>query len=163
MGVARRILAGVFVIAFASYASDCLSMTTPEQAMQCCRSMHCPTHGHQGMGCCESMSRLHATFLQPSVQHERFSVHIEIVDAPESSADPRLDSLALTSLRAAMLHLGLALYLPCLSEFRPDSSRFSRLRYISCAGEEVFDCWRKFCLEDCHFVMEFGRDCHSQS
>ena len=34
------------VVALATYGLDCLAMTRPEQAMQCCRSMPCSPNGH---------------------------------------------------------------------------------------------------------------------
>jgi hypothetical protein len=74
MGFARQVLLTVFAIAVAAYASDCGGMTTPEQAMQCCNSMRCSSHGHHGQECCKTMPAMHPAFGQPSsVQGISFS------------------------------------------------------------------------------------------
>jgi len=57
----------VLVVALAAYALDCGAMTTPEQAMQCCASMPCSPHGHDGQDCCKSMPSMHAPFLQSAM------------------------------------------------------------------------------------------------
>lgn len=81
----------VLTIAFAVYGSDCLAMTTPEQAMRCCRSMHCSSHGHHGQDCCKSMSEVHPPFVLPEAQHQHHCGHMVIADGPESARSPRLD------------------------------------------------------------------------
>lgn len=69
MRFSKVIFAMVLVIALGAYAVDCGGMTTPEQAMQCCKSMPCSSHGHQGKNCCKSMEAMHAPFvLSSSVQ-----------------------------------------------------------------------------------------------
>jgi len=74
MGLARPILFAVLTVAVAAYASDCGGLTTPEQAMQCCNSMRCSSHGHHGQECCNSMPAIHAAVGQPSsVQGISFS------------------------------------------------------------------------------------------
>jgi len=60
------VLIAVLTVALAGYALDGVGMTTPEQAMQCCNSMRCPSHGHHGQDCCKSMPSVHAAFGQPS-------------------------------------------------------------------------------------------------
>jgi hypothetical protein len=64
---ARPILIAVLVVALAAYAFDCGAMTTPEQAMQCCASMSCAPHGHDGQDCCKSMPSMHVPFVQSAV------------------------------------------------------------------------------------------------
>jgi hypothetical protein len=59
-------LIAVLTVALAGYALDCVGMTTPEQAMQCCNSMRCPSHGHHGQDCCKSMPSIHVVLGQPS-------------------------------------------------------------------------------------------------
>ena len=75
MVFARRVLLALLTVAVAAYASDCGGMTTPEQAMQCCNSMRCSSHGHHhGQECCKTMPAMHAAFSQPpSVQGISFS------------------------------------------------------------------------------------------
>jgi len=53
-------------VALTAYALDCGGMTTPEQAMDCCHSMPCSSHGHHGQDCCKTMPAMHAPFVQPS-------------------------------------------------------------------------------------------------
>jgi len=64
----------VLVVALAAYAFDCGAMTTPEQAMQCCASMPCAPHGHDGQNCCKSMPSMHAPFVQSAVVHSSLDV-----------------------------------------------------------------------------------------
>jgi hypothetical protein len=66
MRFAKPILLAVMAIALATYATDCFAMSTPEQAMQCCDSMHCSSHGHEhSQECCKTMPSMHAPFVQP--------------------------------------------------------------------------------------------------
>jgi len=61
-------------IALAAYAFDCGAAITPEQAMQCCDSMPCSSHGHHAQDCCKAMPTVHAPFVQPpSVQGVSYS------------------------------------------------------------------------------------------
>src|SRR5215831_5587759 len=92
MCVARSIALVVFTIAFATYGSGCLAMPTPEQAMRCCRSMHCSSHGHHGQDCCKSMSEAHPPFVMPASQHQQPSGHLTVAIVPEcEAASPGLD------------------------------------------------------------------------
>lgn len=61
----RSISLVVLVVAVLSYGLDCVGMTTPEQAMQCCNSMRCPVHQHRGQDCCNTMPETHAVLAQP--------------------------------------------------------------------------------------------------
>ena len=68
MRFARTFLMAVLAVALTAYAFDCgAGMATPEQAMQCCNSMPCSPHGHDGQDCCKTMPAMHAPFVQPSV------------------------------------------------------------------------------------------------
>jgi hypothetical protein len=70
MHFAKPILLAVMAIAFATYAFDCLAMSTPDAAMQCCDTMHCSSHGHQhSQECCKTMPSMHAPFVQPASAH----------------------------------------------------------------------------------------------
>src|SRR5579859_4047946 len=62
----RPLFVAILAVALGAYAFDCEAATTPEQAMQCCKSMHCSSHGHHGQDCCKSMPTMHAPFVQPS-------------------------------------------------------------------------------------------------
>ena len=94
MGFARRVFLAVLTVALAAYASDCGGMATVEQAMQCCNSMRCSSHGHHSQECCKTMPAIHAFIGQPpSVQGISFaSVALGVVwafgesDSIESSA-----------------------------------------------------------------------------
>jgi hypothetical protein len=66
MRLATQLSLAVLAIALAAYAFDCGAATTPEQAMQCCNSMPCSSHGHDGQDCCNTMAAMHAPFVQPS-------------------------------------------------------------------------------------------------
>lgn len=91
-----RFRKAIFVVALvaslAAYAVDCGAMTTPEQAMQCCKSMPCSSHGHQGKNCCKSMEAMHAPFvLAPSVRAP--GVSVVAAEFPASTASIVLHSV----------------------------------------------------------------------
>jgi len=95
MRFTKPILLAMVAIALAMYAFDCLAMSTPEQAMQCCDSMPCSSHGHQySQECCKTMPSMHAPFLQPaSAQGPSFSP-VFVAVLPRFNASQRLDSSA---------------------------------------------------------------------
>lgn len=77
-------------IALAAYGLDCLGMATPEQAMQCCNTMHCHSHHHHShgsQGCCNTASQMHAALGQPSaIRGIPFSpVALGVAQAPSDS------------------------------------------------------------------------------
>src|ERR1700757_3666781 len=69
MSVARRVLLAALSVALALYGLDCVGMTTPEQAMQCCNSMRCPAHHHRGQDCCKTTPERQAAIGQPTSVH----------------------------------------------------------------------------------------------
>ncbi len=69
MRLAKTIFLAALAVALAAYAFDCRAATTPEQAMQCCNSMSCSSHGHHAQDCCKTMPAIHAPFVQPSTVH----------------------------------------------------------------------------------------------
>ena len=93
MRVAKPMFLAVLAVALATYAFDCEAMTSPEQAMECCKSMHCSLHRHHSMGqkdmdCCKTMPSMHAPFVQPSsVQDLSFSPIVFVVIP--ASGEPR--------------------------------------------------------------------------
>jgi len=76
MRLAKPIFLAVLAVTLAAYALDC-GATTPEQAMDCCKSMACSSHGHHAQDCCKTMQAMHAPFVQPSSAHGvSFSPHV---------------------------------------------------------------------------------------
>ncbi len=69
MRFARAALLAVLTVALAAHGFDCGAMTTPEQAMQCCNSMGCSSHGHHGKDCCKTMPAMRAALGLPSSVH----------------------------------------------------------------------------------------------
>ena len=67
MRFAKPIFLAVLSIALAAYAFDCGAATTPEQAMKCCDSMSCSSHGHHAQDCCKTMPAMHAAFGSPTI------------------------------------------------------------------------------------------------
>jgi len=65
----RPIFVAMLAVALAAYALDCGAVTTPEQAIHCCNSMPCSSHGHHGQDCCKTMPTVRAPFVQPSNVH----------------------------------------------------------------------------------------------
>jgi hypothetical protein len=96
MGFAKAMLAAVVVLALAAYAFDCLGMTTPEQAMRCCNSMQCSSHGHHGQDCCKTMPRTHAPFIQAPSMHGVSLDQVAIAAVPGASELTGLSAVAST-------------------------------------------------------------------
>jgi hypothetical protein len=65
----KAILVAVVTMAAAVYAFDCSAMTTPDEAMQCCNSMPCSPHGHQGQDCCKTMPSMHRPVVKSASVH----------------------------------------------------------------------------------------------
>jgi hypothetical protein len=75
MHLAKPILLLVLAAAMASYAMDCGAMLTVEQAMQCCDTMPCATHGSDhSQECCKTMPSMHTSFVQPAARGLSFSL-----------------------------------------------------------------------------------------
>src|ERR1044071_1851947 len=53
----QRTCVVILGVALSAYAVNCAALT-PQQAMECCKSMsmRCASHGQHGMECCKSMS-----------------------------------------------------------------------------------------------------------
>src|SRR5450432_4498838 len=66
MQFVRTVFLALLVVGLATFAYDCGATVTPEQAMQCCNSMPCSSHGHDGQDCCKTMPSMHAPFVQSS-------------------------------------------------------------------------------------------------
>ena len=84
----------VVAVALAAYAFDCSAMTTPEQAMQCCNSMPCSSHGHHGQDCCKTMQAMHAPFVQPPSVHSISFANVVFAVLPASGESLVIDSSA---------------------------------------------------------------------
>ena len=54
-------------VALAMFGIDCLGMTRPEQAMQCCEKMHCHPHHHSPstQDCCKTALQMQTALGQP--------------------------------------------------------------------------------------------------
>jgi hypothetical protein len=88
MRIAKPMLMLVLAAALAAYAFDCSAMATPEQAMQCCNSMPCSSHGHHSQDCCKTMQMAHAPFVQtPSVQGSSFTPVVLAILAPSDESN----------------------------------------------------------------------------
>jgi hypothetical protein len=93
MRFAKPILLTVLAMALATYAFDCLAMTTPEQAMQCCDTMPCASHGHEhSQDCCKTMPSIHAPFVQPASAHGLSFSPVFVAALPALITSPGLDS-----------------------------------------------------------------------
>jgi len=69
MRLGKALLLVAIAVSLTAYAFDCAGMTTPDEAMQCCNSMACAPHGHQGQDCCKTMPSMHAPFVQNASMH----------------------------------------------------------------------------------------------
>jgi hypothetical protein len=103
MRFAKPLLLTVMAIAFATYAFDCLAMSTPDAAMQCCDTMSCSSRGHQhSQECCKTMPSMHAPFLQPATAHDLSFTPVFVAVLPRFNASQVLDSPS--SVLAAQCH-----------------------------------------------------------
>src|ERR1700758_3931582 len=75
MVFARIIFPAVLTIALVGYGLDCSPTTTAETAMQCCKSMGCMRHHHQGQDCCKTMPTTRVVIGQPTPASVSF-VHV---------------------------------------------------------------------------------------
>jgi hypothetical protein len=95
MRLVRPIFLTLLAVSLATYAFDCgASAMTPEQALQCCNSMPCSSHGHDGQDCCKTMASMHAPFMQSSVRGASFSPLLFAV-VPPSGQSPDLPPAAI--------------------------------------------------------------------
>jgi hypothetical protein len=100
MRFAKIIFLAVMAIAFATYAFDCLAMSTPDAAMQCCVTMHCSSHSHEhSQECCKTMPSMQASFVRPaSTQAPTFSlVFVAVLPDFNASQAPDTPSNVLTA------------------------------------------------------------------
>jgi hypothetical protein len=86
MRISKAILATVVALGVTVYAFDCSATTTPDESMQCCNSMPCSPHGHQGQDCCKTMPSMHAPFVKSSSVH-RFKPLVFQSALPASGQD----------------------------------------------------------------------------
>src|SRR5450755_3469333 len=83
MRLGRPIFLALLALSLTTYSLDCGATMTPEQAMQCCNSMPCSSHGHDGQDCCKTMPSMHAPFVQSSsVRGPSFSAVLFAVVPP---------------------------------------------------------------------------------
>lgn len=94
MRIAKPILIALLAVALAAYAFDCSAMATPEQAMQCCNSMPCASHGHHGQDCCKTMQMAHVPFVQPASAERASFPLVTLAILPASGGSHLLDSSA---------------------------------------------------------------------
>jgi hypothetical protein len=92
MRSAKPIFLAILAVALAAYAFDCSAATTPEQAMQCCKSMACSSHGHDAQDCCKTMPSMHAPFVQPSSGYGVFPSHVVVGVLLATEKAPAVDS-----------------------------------------------------------------------
>jgi hypothetical protein len=115
MEFARAIFAVLLIAALVAYGLDCSPTATAEQAMQCCKSMQCMRHHHQGQDCCKTMPTARRVIGQPSFTNvsvapvalgmaQQFDVSVAInfsdaMIAEHSHGSPISGSLTLSPLR----------------------------------------------------------------
>ena len=92
MRLAKPIFLAILAAALAAYAFDCGAATTAEQAIQCCNSMPCSSHGHHAQDCCKTMPAMHAPFVQPSSGHGVYSFHVAFAVLPATDKAHAVDS-----------------------------------------------------------------------
>src|SRR5437870_12513128 len=133
MGLLRPILPALLAVALSAYGFDCSAMTTPEQAMQCCNSMHCSSPAHHGQDCCKRMPSVRSPFVQPSSVHGMSFSPAVLAVMPTRGELPVLTSRRASYQRIATLRRSSAYRLPYLSESSLTSVA-SRLHGLVCSG-----------------------------
>jgi hypothetical protein len=89
MRLIKPILLAVMATAFATYAFDCLAMSTPDAAMQCCNTMPCSPHSYDhSQECCKTMPSMHSVFVQPASAHALSLSTIFITVLPGFNVSP---------------------------------------------------------------------------
>ena len=73
MVFARTIFPFLLTVAVVAYGFDCSPTATAEQAMQCCKSMQCMRHHHQGQDCCKTMPTTRVDVVQPTPASSTFA------------------------------------------------------------------------------------------
>jgi hypothetical protein len=93
----KPILLAVMAIAFATYSFDCLAMSTPDAAMQCCDTMHCPSHSHEhSQECCKTMVSSQSPSVLPVAHvtlHAPVMVVTDILASPQAMPYPEASRL----------------------------------------------------------------------
>src|SRR4029077_20582063 len=97
MRLAKPILLAVLTLALAAYAFDC-GATTPEQAVACCNSMACSSHGHHGPACYKTMTTTARIAARPFPRctHPSCKLHLSaafLIHLPSSQSCQRLSNL----------------------------------------------------------------------
>lgn len=95
MRFARPVLIAVMGVALGAYAFDCAPMTDVEQAMQCCDSMDCASHGHHTQDCCQTAPSLHAPFMQAASVHGPAFAPVVFAALPATAEWPVRQSAAI--------------------------------------------------------------------
>ena len=88
----KPILLAVLAVFLVAYAFDCGAATTPEQAMQCCDSMACSSHGHHAEDCCKTMPSMRSSFVQTPAAHGASTFHLVFAVLPATGESDALDS-----------------------------------------------------------------------
>jgi hypothetical protein len=88
MRLAKTLLFVIATVALASRGFDCLAMTDPEQAMQCCQSMPCAPSGHHGQDCCKTMATIQTPFVQTPSSHVLTLIRIGTVAVSQLDGSP---------------------------------------------------------------------------
>ena len=118
MSRAQRTFLLALTISLPAYGLDCLSMTTPDEAMECCKSMGCHYHKHRGQNsqdCCKTTPQMRGAATQPVTPRRITSppIMLAVVSADNNfklmesydhviaphSHDPPLDAVSIVPLR----------------------------------------------------------------
>src|SRR5271167_2259116 len=83
MRLAKSLFVASLTVTLTAYAFDCGDMATTDQAMECCNSMPCSSHGHDGQDCCKTMPDMHPAFILASPAHGVFFSPIIVALVPE--------------------------------------------------------------------------------
>jgi hypothetical protein len=81
MQLAKLILFVTLIGTLSAYALDCLGMMTPEQTMECCKSMACDPHG-PSEDCCKAMPAMHSPFIHQTFAQDRPMSHLAFSTPP---------------------------------------------------------------------------------
>ena len=91
MRFGKPILMAILASALVLYAFDCTAPATPEQAMECCQSMACSSHGQDSQDCCKTMPTMHSPFVRASSANVTYSSNFLFAMIPAAGELPGIE------------------------------------------------------------------------
>jgi hypothetical protein len=91
---AQGLVLAALTISLSTYGLDCLAMSTPDEAMECCKAMRCHYHKHRGQNsrdCCKTTPQMHGIPTRPVAAQRITSPSITLAVARAVSHSESMD------------------------------------------------------------------------